>query len=109
MCIIISFLSFSFFFLVFNDLKWVNSTNPEGTREELEGWLPRDKWGEVNVLWVGFGQEVQQQKEKVLRKALGCSAPGEALSLIQKLRLDVKKEGKKFGLEEEIKLAMGAE
>jgi hypothetical protein len=109
MCIIISFLSFSFFFLVFNDLKWVNSTNPEGTREELEGWLPRDKWGEVNVLWVGFGQEVQQQKEKVLRKALGCSAPGEALRLIQKLRLDVKKEGKKFGLEEEIKLAMGAE
>jgi endonuclease-3 len=50
---------------MFNDLKWVNSTTPEGTREELEGWLPKEKWGEVNVLWVGFGQEVQQQKEKV--------------------------------------------
>ncbi|KAL3788043.1 hypothetical protein HJC23_008387 [Cyclotella cryptica] len=91
---------------MFNDLKWVNSTTPEGTREELEGWLPREKWGEVNVLWVGFGQEVQQQKEKVLRKALGCSAPGEALRLVQKLRLDVKKEGKRFGLEEDIRRAM---
>lgn len=91
---------------MFNDLKWVNSTNPEGTREELEGWLPREKWGEINVLWVGFGQETQQQKEKVLRKAINCSAPSEALKLMKKVRLDVVKEGKKFGLENEIKKAL---
>ena len=93
---------------IFNDLKWVNSKNPEGTREELEGWLPKEKWGEVNVLWVGFGQEIQQQKEKVLRKAIACSAPGEALRLMKQLKLDVLKEGKRFGLEDEIKNALDA-
>jgi endonuclease-3 len=91
---------------MFNDLKWVSSTNPEGTREELEGWLPKEKWGEINYLWVGFGQETQQQKEKVLRKAIACSAPGDALMLMKRLRLDVLKEGKKFGLEDEIKKAL---
>ena len=85
-----------------NDLKWVDSTTPEQTREQLEGWLPKDKWGEVNYLWVGFGQEVQQQKEKMLRKVLVCSSPKEALALVEVLRLDVKKEAKKFGLEEEV-------
>jgi len=87
---------------IFNDLKWVDSKTPEKTREQLEGWLPKQRWGEINVLWVGFGQEVQQQKEKSLRKALACSSPREALGLVQKLRLDVKKEAKRFGLEEEL-------
>ncbi|KAL7524654.1 hypothetical protein ACHAWF_001039, partial [Thalassiosira exigua] len=57
---------------MFNDLGWVDSTTPEKTREQLEGWLPRERWGEVNLLWVGFGQEVQQQSEKTLRKVLSC-------------------------------------
>ena len=88
---------------MFNDMKWVKSTTPEGTREQLEGWLPKEKWSSVNMLWVGFGQETQQQKEKMLKKALACSKPGEALKLLKKVGLDVVKEGKKFGLEEEIK------
>lgn len=91
---------------MFNDLGWVESNNPEQTRKQLEGWLPRERWGEVNVLWVGFGQEVQQQREKALRKALACSSPGEALSLIGKLGLDVKKEAKRYSLEEEVESAM---
>eukprot|EP00571_Detonula_confervacea_P010932 CAMPEP_0172302772 /NCGR_PEP_ID=MMETSP1058-20130122/4426_1 /TAXON_ID=83371 /ORGANISM="Detonula confervacea, Strain CCMP 353" /LENGTH=402 /DNA_ID=CAMNT_0013013373 /DNA_START=257 /DNA_END=1465 /DNA_ORIENTATION=+ len=91
---------------MFNDLKWVDSKTPEQTREQLEGWLPKGRWGEINVLWVGFGQEVQQQKEKMLRKALACGSPKEALGLVQKLRLDVKKEAKRFGLEEEMKSVM---
>ncbi|KAL3816397.1 hypothetical protein ACHAXA_008367 [Cyclostephanos tholiformis] len=91
---------------IFNDLNWVNSKTPEESREQLEGWLPKEKWGTVNLLWVGFGQEVQQQKEKVLRKILGCSKPKEALALVKKLGLDVKKEAKRFGMEEEIKKAM---
>jgi len=45
---------------------------------------------------------VQQQKEKMLRKVLDCSSPKEALGLVQKLRLDVKKEAKRFGLEEKV-------
>ena len=88
-----------------NALNWVNSKTPEQTREQLEGWLPQERWGEVNVLWVGFGQETQQQKEKTLRKVLACSSPQEGLSLVQKVGLDVKKEAKRFGLEEEVKRA----
>ncbi len=91
---------------MFNDLKWVTSKTPEETREQLEGWLPRDKWRMINYIWVGFGQEVQQQKEKMLRKCLASSSPREALSLVKKLRLDVKKEAKRFGLEDDIKRVM---
>jgi endonuclease-3 len=91
---------------MFNDLKWVRSKTPEETREQLEGWLPRDRWGSINYLWVGFGQEVQQQKEKMLRKCLSCSSPKEALSLVKRLRLDVTKEAKRFGLEDDIRNAM---
>lgn len=91
---------------MFNDLSWVTSKTPEGTREQLEGWLPRNKWSEINYLWVGFGQEVQQQQEKMLRKCLDCSSPSEALQLVKKLRLDVKKEAKKFGLEDDVKKAL---
>jgi len=88
---------------IFNILKWVNSKTPEQTREQLEGWLPKEKWGEINVLWVGFGQESQQQKEKMLRKALECSSPKEALKLVQKCGLDVKKEAKRYDLEDVVK------
>ncbi|KNC46901.1 uncharacterized protein AMSG_03332 [Thecamonas trahens ATCC 50062] len=42
-----------------NRLGWVNKTkNPEATRIELEAWLPKDKWGPINPLLVGFGQTV---------------------------------------------------
>jgi len=91
---------------MFNDLNWVTSKTPEETREQLEGWLPRDKWGSINYIWVGFGQEVQQQKEKMLRKCLACSSPREALGLLKKLRLDVKKDAKRFGLEDDIRKIM---
>jgi len=87
---------------MFNLLKWVDSSSPERTREQLEGWLPKEKWGEVNALFVGFGQETQQQKGKILKKALACSRPNDALRLIKRVGVDLKKEGKKFGLENEI-------
>lgn len=41
-----------------NRLGWVKSNTPEQTRVQLEQWLPRDYWGAVNVLLVGFGQKV---------------------------------------------------
>ena len=91
---------------MFNDLKWVNSKTPEKTREQLEGWLPRDKWPVVNVLWVGVGQETQQQKEKIIKKAIASSRPADSLKLIRKLGVDLTKEGKRFGLEDEIKAAL---
>lgn len=34
-----------------------NST-PETVRVELESWLPRDMWNEINPVLVGFGQMV---------------------------------------------------
>ena len=42
------------------------------TREQLEGWLPREEWPHVNVLFVGLGQMVQQPAEraKLLRRCV---------------------------------------
>lgn len=38
---------------------WVRkSDKPEVTRADLEGWLPRRLWAQVNPLLVGFGQTV---------------------------------------------------
>ena len=87
---------------LFNKLRWVTSKTPEQTRKQLEEWLPQEKWKEVNLLWVGFGQEVQQQQEKILRKAIRCSRPQEALALLKKCGLDYKKEAKKYGMDGEI-------
>ncbi|XP_074866310.1 endonuclease III-like protein 1 [Carettochelys insculpta] len=43
-----------------NRLKWVKkgTKTPEETRAVLEDWLPRDLWGEINWLLVGFGQQI---------------------------------------------------
>ncbi|KAF5283482.1 hypothetical protein FQR65_LT13870 [Abscondita terminalis] len=41
-----------------NRLQWVKTKTPEETRKQLEGWLPRDVWSEVNHLLVGFGQQI---------------------------------------------------
>ena len=87
---------------LFNELQWVKSKTPEQTRVQLEAWLPRDQWAEVNLLWVGFGQEVQQFKPKILRKALDCSRPADALKLLKRCGLDYRREGTKLGLEDEI-------
>ena len=74
---------------IFNDINWVKSKTPEQTREQLEGWLPKQKWGELNALFVGFGQESQQQKEKILKKALASSRAVDALGLLKKVGLDI--------------------
>ncbi|XP_067114944.1 endonuclease III-like protein 1 [Osmerus mordax] len=43
-----------------NRLGWTRSPtrNPESTRKELEEWLPRELWSEINLLLVGLGQQV---------------------------------------------------
>jgi endonuclease-3 len=93
---------------MFNQLSYVTSKNPEQTRQQLESWLPRDQWSSVNLIWVGFGQEIQQQKEKSLRKALSCSQPIQALTLLKQLDFPISKEAKKYGLEQEISNVMNA-
>ena len=37
---------------------WHVTKTPEETRAWLEGWLPKDKWHEINKLLVGHGQTV---------------------------------------------------
>ncbi|KAK5557192.1 alpha,alpha-trehalase nth1 [Exophiala xenobiotica] len=37
---------------------WHNTKTPEETRAWLEGWLPKDKWHEINKMLVGLGQTV---------------------------------------------------
>ena len=34
------------------------TSGPEKTRRQLEKWLPRERWGEINELFVGFGQTI---------------------------------------------------
>eukprot|EP00753_Platysulcus_tardus_P018610 PLAT6964.1.p1 GENE.PLAT6964.1~~PLAT6964.1.p1 ORF type:complete len:301 (-),score=90.85 PLAT6964.1:188-1090(-) len=41
-----------------NRLGWVDSKKPEQTRVQLESWLPRSLWNDINVLLVGFGQQI---------------------------------------------------
>lgn len=43
-----------------NRLKWTSkeTKNPDQTQAELESWLPRKDWREVNWLLVGFGQQI---------------------------------------------------
>ncbi|VDD81684.1 unnamed protein product [Mesocestoides corti] len=43
-----------------NRIRWVQkpTKTPEETRIALESWLPRDLWGDVNHLLVGFGQQI---------------------------------------------------
>ncbi|KAJ2958338.1 hypothetical protein NQZ79_g6044 [Umbelopsis isabellina] len=41
-----------------NRLGWVKTAakTPEDTRKDLEAWLPKENWKEINYLLVGFGQ-----------------------------------------------------
>ena len=41
-----------------NRLRWVRTTTPEQTRDHLQALLPRAMWGGINILLVGFGQQV---------------------------------------------------
>ena len=81
-------------------LKWVrNSKNPEDTRKQLEQWLPRKYWVNMNLVWVGLGQEIRQEKVKLIRKSIGSSDPPFALSLLKTFGVDVHKICKKEGIE----------
>lgn len=78
-----------------NQLAWTGGAptkTPEKTREAIEAWMPRDIWGDVNLLLVGFGQEIQTEKPKLLRKCLACSDPQAALALVGVCGVDVDRE-----------------
>jgi endonuclease-3 len=81
-------------------LGWTkNSKNPEDTRKQLESWLPRDCWQGMNLVWVGLGQEIREEKGKLVEKAVVCSDPTFALKMLRTFGVDVAKVAEKEGLE----------
>ena len=53
----------------------------------------------MNRMWVRMGQELQHDKEKLLRRVLECSDPKRGLELLKTFGMDVKKVAAKAGLE----------
>jgi endonuclease-3 len=41
-----------------NRLGWVKTKAPPDTEKEREEWIPREHWEDMNVLLVGFGQQI---------------------------------------------------
>jgi len=81
---------------LFPKLGWTDGTTPEQIRKHVQSWLPPSYWGDVNLLWVGFGQEVQQEKQKIFRKVLVCSRPVDGLRLLKLVEFDLEIEWKKL-------------
>ncbi|CAO3679305.1 unnamed protein product [Umbelopsis vinacea] len=82
-----------------NRLGWVNTAKgtPEDTREELEAWLPKEHWKEINPLLVGFGQVT------CLPRGPRCHAcPVSDLCPSAKMPLAVKKRSLSIAIEETI-------
>lgn len=72
---------------------WHKTSTPEQTRAELEAWLPRDKWHDINHLLVGLGQTICLP---VGRKCGGCDLAAEGLCpSAQVAKSPVKKKVKK--------------
>lgn len=73
---------------------WHKTSTPEQTRAELEAWLPREKWHEINHLLVGFGQTICLP---VGRNCGDCELSGRGLcpsAVAGSPRKKVKKEAK---------------
>lgn len=85
-----------------NQLGWAGprgTKQPEQTRKALEGWMPREIWHEVNVVLVGFGQEIQTERPKLIAKCAECSHPKEALALLETCGLKLGDECRKLRAE----------
>eukprot|EP00041_Stephanoeca_diplocostata_P001773 m.21370 g.21370 ORF g.21370 m.21370 type:complete len:520 (-) comp12402_c0_seq1:24-1583(-) len=70
---------------IFRDLRWTtpeqHAKGPEMTRVVVESWLPSVLWPTVNLLFVGFGQQAQQFRIKLLKRCCGVPEPRGAKSL----------------------------
>jgi endonuclease-3 len=77
---------------------WHKTNNPEGTRAELESWLPKEKWHDINHLLVGFGQTICLP---VGRKCNECDLSGLGLCPSAVNKSPVKKRVKKMEIEAE--------
>lgn len=83
--------------------RWHKTNTPEQTRMELESWLPKDKWHDINQLLVGFGQTICLP---VGRKCEECDLGIEKLC---PSRQASKKSPVKQKLKTEVEIKIGAE
>ncbi|KAG9578626.1 DNA glycosylase, partial [Aureobasidium melanogenum] len=79
---------------------WHKTRNPEETRAELESWLPKEKWHDINHLLVGFGQTICLP---VGRKCNECTLATEGLCPSAVVKKEVAKRVKKVEDEDEVK------
>jgi hypothetical protein len=58
-----------------HDVGWVDDKShargPDSSRVVLESFVPLSKWPTINLLFVGFGQQAQQQRIKMIRRCCG--------------------------------------
>eukprot|EP00806_Schmidingerella_arcuata_P005905 Macronucleus_6375.p2 GENE.Macronucleus_6375~~Macronucleus_6375.p2 ORF type:complete len:150 (+),score=19.64 Macronucleus_6375:1-450(+) len=93
-------------------LGWVkNAATPGKTAEQLEAWLPKDKWVSVNHLLVGFGQTIckpigprcwQCKVAKLCPMRPKNKAPGSASATKKKKAVATDSEESKEETEEEV-------
>eukprot|EP00514_Thraustochytrium_sp_LLF1b_P011523 CAMPEP_0184544970 /NCGR_PEP_ID=MMETSP0199_2-20130426/3979_1 /TAXON_ID=1112570 /ORGANISM="Thraustochytrium sp., Strain LLF1b" /LENGTH=340 /DNA_ID=CAMNT_0026939207 /DNA_START=107 /DNA_END=1129 /DNA_ORIENTATION=+ len=76
-----------------NQLGWVSSKTPEQTRVQLESWLPKKEWHQINLVMVGVGQMIQQPEYRTKMLAMIDTWPDqrqkEALALLKRLGLKI--------------------
>lgn len=84
---------------------WHKTRNPEETRAELESWLPKEKWHDINHLLVGFGQTICLP---VGRKCNECVLATEGLCPSAVVKKEVTKRVKKVKDEGEVKTEVDA-
>jgi endonuclease-3 len=84
---------------------WHKTRNPEETRAELESWLPKEKWHDINHLLVGFGQTICLP---VGRKCNDCVLATEGLCPSAVMKKEVTKRVKKVKDEGEVKTEVDA-
>lgn len=82
---------------------WHKTNTPEQTRMELESWLPKEKWHDINHLLVGLGQTICLP---VGRKCEECDLGAEKLCP-SALRSKKSPTKKKFKAETDIKVENG--
>lgn len=83
---------------------WHKTRNPEETRAELESWLPKEKWHDINGLLVGFGQTICLP---VGRKCNDCTLATEGLCPSAVIKKEVAKKVKKVEDEDGVKTEVG--
>ena len=87
---------------------WHKTKGPEETRTTLQGWLPKEKWHEINHLLVGFGQTIctpvgRKCGECTLgEKGLCPSAVAEKKKAVKKVKREEARIEEEKALEEDI-------